>query len=98
MGLGGFEPPTSRLSGGRSNQLSYRPESVVDPCSGLQKLNSVRHAAGTDDRTTPRLNELPGEPGIRAFPTRAFARTAIVFDLDFRTVSEETIQNSLERR
>ena len=25
VGLGGFEPPTSRLSGGRSNQLSYRP-------------------------------------------------------------------------
>ena len=26
MGLGGFEPPTSPLSGVRSNQLSYRPE------------------------------------------------------------------------
>ncbi len=25
VGLGGFEPPTSRLSGVRSNQLSYRP-------------------------------------------------------------------------
>ncbi len=25
MGLGGFEPPTSRLSGVRSNQLSYGP-------------------------------------------------------------------------
>ena len=25
MGLGGFEPPTSPLSGVRSNQLSYRP-------------------------------------------------------------------------
>ncbi len=28
MGLGGFEPPTSPLSGVRSNQLSYRPVSV----------------------------------------------------------------------
>jgi hypothetical protein len=25
VGLPGFEPGTSRLSGGRSNQLSYRP-------------------------------------------------------------------------
>ena len=25
VGLGGFEPPTSSLSGMRSNQLSYRP-------------------------------------------------------------------------
>jgi hypothetical protein len=26
VGLGGFEPPTSRLSGVRSNHLSYRPK------------------------------------------------------------------------
>ena len=26
MGLGGLEPPTSRLSGVRSNHLSYRPQ------------------------------------------------------------------------
>ena len=29
MGLGGFEPPTSPLSGVRSNQLSYRPEVLI---------------------------------------------------------------------
>ena len=26
MGLSGLEPPTSRLSGARSNQLSYKPK------------------------------------------------------------------------
>ena len=31
MGLGGFEPPTSPLSGVRSNQLSYRPGVAVTP-------------------------------------------------------------------
>ena len=29
VGLGGFEPPTSPLSGVRSNQLSYRPKRGV---------------------------------------------------------------------
>ncbi len=29
VGLGGFEPPTSPLSGVRSNQLSYRPGVLV---------------------------------------------------------------------
>ena len=28
VGLGGLEPPTSRLSSARSNQLSYKPEPV----------------------------------------------------------------------
>ena len=53
VGLGRFELPTSRLSGGRSNQLSYRPAPKLLVCRaperpgrlrpGLQKLNSVRN-------------------------------------------------------
>ena len=35
VGLGGFEPPTSPLSGVRSNQLSYRPETVLRESSNL---------------------------------------------------------------
>ena len=44
MGLNGLEPSTSRLSGVRSNQLSYRPVSSVSfPFSEVlpSKLNNV---------------------------------------------------------
>ena len=34
MGLSGLEPPTSRLSGVRSNQLSYKPISGGDAPGG----------------------------------------------------------------
>jgi hypothetical protein len=34
VGRGGLEPPTSRLSGVRSNHLSYRPI-LVEPVTGL---------------------------------------------------------------
>ena len=35
VGLGGFEPPTSPLSGVRSNQLSYRPLISITIIFGL---------------------------------------------------------------
>jgi hypothetical protein len=39
VGLGGLEPPTSRLSSARSNQLSYKPEqpSSATALLGCQK-------------------------------------------------------------
>ena len=41
VGLSGLEPLTSRLSGGRSNQLSYRPEQAIDLSSACHQLNGV---------------------------------------------------------
>jgi hypothetical protein len=49
VGLGGLEPPTSRLSSARSNQLSYKPELSAltlqpEPCgpSSSLELRSLR--------------------------------------------------------
>ena len=36
MGLSGLEPPTSRLSGARSNQLSYKPMDLAPACLPMQ--------------------------------------------------------------
>ena len=38
MGLGGLEPPTSRLSGVRSNHLSYKPAFMM---RALEKMHSI---------------------------------------------------------
>ncbi len=46
VGLGGFEPPTSPLSGVRSNQLSYRPGvgKAIDDSSKPSNSRIVRLA------------------------------------------------------
>ena len=39
VGLSGLEPPTSRLSGVRSNRLSYKPESQSGMIGGGDEEN-----------------------------------------------------------
>jgi hypothetical protein len=49
VGLGGLEPPTSRLSGARSSQLSYRPREAgcakrENPIISIQSVKEPRRA------------------------------------------------------
>jgi hypothetical protein len=50
VGLGRFERPTSRLSGVRSNQLSYRPPSQGQASSSREAKASGRPEAGPPER------------------------------------------------
>ncbi len=56
VGLGRFELPTSRLSGVRSNQLSYRPVPLLRPVFGRKKEPHYLRSARSPPkrRTRPR--------------------------------------------
>ena len=56
VGLSGLEPPTSRLSGGRSNRLSYKPILVWLNSLSLRVLLDVAiHGGDKRDRTADPL-------------------------------------------
>ena len=50
VGQGGFEPPTSPLSGVRSNQLSYRPGSKLQTRDGAHRTPRDDLRAVSDPR------------------------------------------------
>ena len=60
LGLSGLEPPTSRLSGVRSNQLSYKPILIWRPptlphrlqCSTIGRL-SLNHRVRDENGCLP---------------------------------------------
>ena len=56
VGLSGLEPPTSRLSGGRSNRLSYKPILVLAQFPKPKGLLDVAiHGGDKRDRTADPL-------------------------------------------
>ena len=76
MGLGGLEPPTSRLSGVRSNHLSYRPETLLtelvggarrirtdDPLRAKQVLSQLSYSPVYRPPDNP-LKRRPNQSGL----------------------------------
>ena len=59
VGRGGVEPPTSRLSGVRSNHLSYRPL----PAERLKAISMTAACRAEGARTTSAERTLPADPG-----------------------------------
>lgn len=74
VGLNGLEPSTSRLSGVRSNQLSYRPKTFLERVKGIEPSSSAWKAEVLPLNYTRiiKLEAAPGfEPGIKVLQTSA---------------------------
>jgi hypothetical protein len=61
VGLGGLEPPTSRLSGARSSQLSYRPREA-----GMRKAGELLEPVLSASRVSKNRAQLgPSKPNSK---------------------------------
>ena len=77
MGLNGFEPLTSPLSGVRSNQLSYRPKHKSPDKANLKGAQSHDHKHDTDKQK--------GE-GAMPSPTKRRLRSRFCYVLCARVI------------
>jgi hypothetical protein len=73
VGLGGLEPPTSRLSSARSNQLSYKPLDCAKPAFATETHVSLGQPA----------------VAARAAPSRSAARRANSARAQVKVIREE---------
>ena len=99
MGLSGFEPLTSRLSGARSNQLSYRPNRSGPIPARWRLFNPPKeHQPELSRRMVMPTIPLLGHPLSSKYSETGPRRTRCV-DLDCEPVLETSIAPySLERR
>ena len=73
VGLGGLEPPTSRLSGVRSNHLSYKPIEINYTLAGARGFEPLTSGFG-DRRSTTELSPFKVVPRAGIEPaTRGFS-------------------------
>jgi len=71
VGLGGLEPPTSSLSGKRSNRLSYRPRTALHPQLGrTSDYRDYRTTSERPNRPTSPPAKLDGRRGRQRLDPR----------------------------
>jgi hypothetical protein len=90
VGLGGLEPPTSRLSSARSNQLSYKPGAQAQPATAAKRQAAELAEAS---RQTVAARVAPLKPG-RGFhsPAPGASRACDVIREERETKAADPLQ------
>ena len=89
MGLSGLEPPTSRLSGVRSNQLSYRPKYSIKAGNENRTRDNSLEGCGFTTKLYPHGSNGAGQN--RTADTRSF--NPLLYRLSYRAIYNGRTEN-----